>query len=238
MDRRQLLIAGATSGIVGATTLAAGEASAAAAGFNSTFTSNKLGWSNVYGNWMLRNGNLHCDGIPGYSTSVKHSNNYSDYTFEARMKRSGNYGGYAANRLILRGNPTRLTTDRHWRPSYLFQYANIGYFSIFRISSTGSATAILDWSYIGHTLNSFNTIKAYVSGDYLALGLNGSWVWSGYDSALSFGQVGMGFWTASGYWGKLDVDYSRLTPGARMERPTVTFAGKPTPGGSVHAAPH
>ncbi|GAA1752700.1 hypothetical protein [Nostocoides vanveenii] len=238
MDRRQLLIAGATTGLAGATTLAAGEASAAPFGFNSTFTSNKLGWSNVYGNWMLRNGNLHCDGIPGYSTSVKHSNNYSDYMFQARMKRSGNYGGNAANRLIVRGNPSRLNSAMNWRPSYLFQYANAGWFSVWLITATGAETPVVGWTNLGYTLNNYVTISAYVAGDYLALGLNGIWVWSGYNSALSFGQVGMGFWTAPGYWGKLDVDYSRLGYATRTERPTVTFAGKPTPGGSVHEAPH
>ena len=126
----------------------------------------------------------------------------------------------------------------NWRPSYLSQSANAGWFSVWLITATGAETPVVGWTNLGYTLNNYVTISAYVAGDYLALGLNGIWVWSGYNSALSFGQVGMGFWTAPGYWGKLDVDYSRLGYATRTERPTVTFAGKPTPGGSVHEAPH
>ena len=127
MERRQFIIgAGATA--LGATAVGPTAAEAAetgrAAGWNSNFSTNNLGWSRVSGAWYRSGGMWRADGLPGYWTSTKHTNVYENFVYQAKVKRDGNGGGYYNNSLVIRGNPASLNSAYEWSPSYIFGFTN------------------------------------------------------------------------------------------------------------------
>ncbi|MGB4836982.1 MAG: hypothetical protein WBP28_13020 [Nostocoides sp.] len=210
------------------------------AGWTSQFNGSKAGWQNVVGNWTLRPGNLYSTGIPGKRTSVKHINNYTNFYYTVRMKRRGNSTGLAANAVVLRGNPSSRTVEGYWRPSYLFQYANQGYFSVFRFNPDGSFVAVKSWTTTGVVNRTgYNTVEVWVDGNFLDFHINGVHLWSGFDAGgPTFGNVGVSIFTEPGKFSETFLDSATLViDSSRRHEHASESPGKAVAGGSVDMAP-
>lgn len=239
MDRRSLLTAAA---VVPAAGLILPEAAQAAvpAGFNSTFNGSKAGWSNVRGNWTLKPGNLYARGVPNARASVKRTGNYSTAYYKVVMKRRGNSTGVAANALVMRGNPGSLTSDGNWRPSYLFQYANSGWYSVWRFNADGSAYPVAGWSTTTFVFRTgYNTVEVWFDGSVYDFHINGYHLWSGSDSAGSFGQVGVSIYTEPGKTSETFIDSAYLSTFVNRRQPCLApNTGRAVAGGTMDMAPH
>lgn len=213
-----------------------------AGGFNSQFNGSKAGWSQVKGSWGLSDSKYYrSSGLARTSASAKHSDIYGDFVYEVRMKRTG-IGTGNANRVIIRGTPSSLSSSYHWRPAYEFQYTNTGYFSIWRTSYTGESVQIKGWTKSASIVkNGWNTLKVSANGASLRYFINGHAVWSGSNSSITKGQVGVGFYRDASA-GALYVDWAKLTTttasaGESDTAPERMSAGAETPGGDVNQAP-
>lgn len=236
MDRRSILTAAAVVPVAGLILPEA--AQAAPAGFTSSFNGSKAGWSNVRGNWTLKPGNLYSQGIPGQRVSTKRTGNFSDFYYRVDMRRRGNSTGIAANALVVRGNPTRVDALGNWKPSYLFQYTNSRYYSVWRINADGSSAPVVSWTSTTSVYGTgYNRVEVWVEGDYLDFHINGVHQWSGYDSALSFGQVGISYYTEPGKVAECFIDSAYLTTAIARRPCPVGAIGRAVPGGSIDLAP-
>jgi C1A family cysteine protease len=179
-------------------------------GFNSQFNGSTSDWSSVKGAWTNYSSMYYrSTGLSNTGASAKHTGAYGNFTYEVRMKRTGETN--LANRIIIRGNPASLGSTNLWKPSYAFQYVNMGLFSVFEMTSTGGTIALKNWtSSEAIVKNGWNTLKVVANGSSLKYYINDKLVWTGADSTLATGQVGFGFYRKTSS-GTLDVDWAKLT---------------------------
>jgi len=208
--------------------------------FNSTFNRNSRGWKPIAGNWGLNTntGAFWSAGIENGNASAAHAGKYGDLTYEVEMKRQG--CADCANRVIIRGNYKKLTAEDMWRPQYLFQYSNDGFFSVWRIKPNGNDVMLHGWEEHAAIKNGkWNTIKIVAVGSSLEFYINDQLVWSGTDSQLMVGQVGVGFYRDDSNGNKLFVDsasvFTTATAGAAPDARLVP--GVPVGGGDIDQSP-
>jgi hypothetical protein len=210
--------------------------------FNSSFNGFSAGWTRVSGTWVLASSAFYVTaGAPNYWSSIKHTGKYGDLTFTARIKRSGTCTG-CANNLIVRGNPATLRADKMWKSTYIFEYDNDGYFSVWNESATGIAVALKQWTFSPAVIQgNWNTLKVVAVGSLLRFFINGTLVWAGNNSSFTTGQVGIGMYRAPGTTGdKLYVDSASLwtTPTTADISPFADVAaGVTVPGGDITHGP-
>lgn len=207
--------------------------------FTNDFGASVGSWSAVNGAWALNGlGQYVSAGLASTSVSAKNSGKFGDVTFQATMTRTGGPAGLA-NRLIIRGNPASLSAG-WWNPSYVFQYANDGTYSVYKMSG-GVSTALAPWASSGAVLTGgvANTLKVVAVGSSLKFYINGTLVWSGTDSTLQVGQVGVGFYRdATAATLKVDAASASNTPTAdRMATADVLVTGTPLSGGTMDRSP-
>jgi hypothetical protein len=210
----------------------------AATDFISSFNGSSAGWWKVRGDWSLYQEIYYrSTGLAYNFASAKHSGNYSDMTYQVRMKRTGTCVDRSA-RIIIRGNPTSLTDSNSWKPSYSFQYTNSGYFSVFEIKSDGLSEPLKDWTTTSAIVNNgWNTLKVVASGSSLKFYINNILVWNGSDPTLTTGQVGFGFYRDNAT-GILYVDWAKLTTATSSNDDLeVVEAGVEVPGGTLERSP-
>jgi C1A family cysteine protease len=211
------------------------------AGFDSQFNGTSTGWSAVKGAWSIYSSMYYrSTGLANLGASAKHTGSYGNFTYQVRMKRTGTCTG-CANRVIIRGNPASLSSTFWWQPSYVFQYSNDGMFSVYEMSSTGTSVALKSWTTSSAIVkNGWNTLKVVASGTSLKFYINGTLVWSGTDSTLTTGTVGLGFYRDS-YTGTLDVDWAKLTVPVTatldFDPSEMVITGEEMPGGSIDMSP-
>ena len=159
------------------------------------------------------------------------------------MKRFGTATTWA-NYLSIRGNPYSLDTSGRWKPVYNFQYTNSGLFSVWEVTSAGGVVTLKGWTTSAAIVkNGWNTLKVVAVGTSLKYYINNVLVWTGADSTLRTGQVGLGLYrdaTAA----SLYVNYAVLqtTPTADMKMVDLKAVekvegGVEIPGGSMDSAP-
>ena len=182
-----------------------------AAGFNSSFNGSSAGWSAVTGPWNIYNAMYYrSTGAPDYFASAKHTGAYGDFAYEVKMKRDGSCTG-CANRVIIRGNPNGFTSSGSWKPSYSFQYCNAGTFSVWEAKNDGTSAALKGWTAsTAIAKGDWNTLKVIADGASLKFYINDSLVWSGSDSTLKTGAVGIEVYRDPDE-GTLLVDWAKLT---------------------------
>lgn len=207
--------------------------------FTDDFGASVGSWSAVNGAWALNGlGQYVSAGLASSSVSAKNSGKFGDVTFQATMTRTGGAASLA-NRLIIRGNPASLSAG-WWNPSYVFQYANDGTYSVYKMSG-GVSTALAPWASSGAVLTGgvANTLKVVAVGSSLKFYINGTLVWSGTDSTLQVGQVGVGFYRdATAATLKVDAASASNTPTAdRMATADVLVTGTPLSGGTMDRSP-
>jgi hypothetical protein len=208
------------------------------ANFSSTFNTSASGWYSVKGAWALYGSAYYrSQGLENTGASARRTGTYGDLTYTVRMKRSGGPLDLA-NRVIIRGNPGTLTSTNWWTPSYVFQYTNSGYFSVYEVASAGNV-ALKGWTTSTAIVqNGWNTLKVVAVGSSLKFYINNVLVWSGSDSTLLTGTVGFGFFrdtTAS----TLYIDSASLstTPTADVNPNADVAPGVELKGGTIDASP-
>lgn len=177
------------------------------------FNGEAPGWYSHSGSWYIGADTLYTYGLSGSSSSASHEETFGNFDYEARMIRYG--CDTCANRLIFRGTPDPLTSDNHWYHEYKLQYSRDGEFSIFKRTYGGDAIALVGWTYSSaiNTGSAWNNLRVVANGSSLTFYINGTQVWSGYDTALSSGRVGVGMYRSTTSTGdQFDVDWAHLYP--------------------------
>ena len=212
--------------------------------FSSSFNGSAPGWLPVRGAWSsVSSAYYYSQGVASNSASARYNGIYGDLTYTAKMYRSGTVKTLS-NRIIIRGNPYSLNATGYWLPAYYFQYSNDGQFSVWEYTGTGTNAPLKGWTTSAAIVkNGWNVLKVVSVGTSLKYYINNVLVWSGSDTSLRTGQVGLGFYrdaTAA----SLSVDYAFLqtTPTADMKMVDMKAAekvegGTEMPGGSVDYAP-
>lgn len=209
--------------------------------FVSSFNGSSAGWTAVKGGWGVNTAYYYTSGIAGYSSSAVHSDKYGDITYQAVMKRAGSDASFS-NRLIIRGNPFSLDAGYWWKPSYVFQYTNSGYFSVYKLSAAGTATALKAWTASATIVKGgWNALKVVAVGPTLKFYINNILVWSGSDGSYLTGWVGVGLYrdtTSTGNWFYVDSASLSTTPTAADLRSNQPVApGIEVPGGDADHSP-
>lgn len=121
----------------------------------------------------------------------------------------------------------------------MFQYTNNGYFSVWYVNSSGTATALKDWTTSSAIkMGDWNTLKVVAVGSSLKYYINGTLVWTGTHSSLRTGYVGFGFYRDTNS-GTLYADSAVLSTTATADvNPYADVEeGITLKGGTVNKAP-
>jgi hypothetical protein len=185
-------------------------AASATCGFDEQFNSgNAASWRRDYGSWsVVSSAWYHTAGVIGKSATSTYNATYSNVDYRARLWRSAT--NTFSNRLLVRASGA-IGSDGNYANCYMFQYSSDGTYSVWKRVG-GVSTAIKYWtasSYINKGA-AWNELRAYVSGSALYFAINGYTVWSGTDSSLSSGRVGLGMYKSDSTDGELWVDYATL----------------------------
>lgn len=207
--------------------------------FSSQFSGSSTGWTPVKGIWATNTSQYYTTGLAGYFSSSKHANIYGDITFQASMKRTG--CTTCANNLTIRGNAASLSAIYNWIPSYIFQYSNTGYFSVWKETAAGE-TALKAWTTSTAIIQGgWNTLKVVAVGPTLKFYINGVLVWTGSDAAYKTGTVGVGMYrdtTSTGNAFYVDWATLQTTPtAADTKNDEVVATGVTVSGGNMSQAP-
>ena len=163
-------------------------------GFNSQFNGSFTGWSQIGGVWSIdgsawtttaRNS---YDGP--YSYSIRYDPaTYTNLDFSARFYRAGCV--WCDNFLYVRGTSTPVN-EGYWNSGYQFTYANDGTFSVWKVVG-GTWTLVQDYAYTpAITIGGWNTLRVVAAGSNLHFLINNTLVWTGTDTSLASGHVGLG----------------------------------------------
>jgi hypothetical protein len=165
-------------------------------------------WNIAYGPWNLNNGWYRSAGLSPAFNSVFHNGLYPTFSYIVRMRRINSPGN--ANSLFLRGTVYPLDAEKIWASGYLFEFANDGYFSVWKIIG-GTYTALKGWTATSAIKPyDWNKLKVMGKGHLLKFYINEQLVWAGLDSDIATGKVGAGFYKYDSSWQPLLIDYAHL----------------------------
>ena len=140
---------------------------------------------------------------------------FSDFVYEAKIKRDAGSDDGNANAIIVRGKTGVLcpTETNKWDTAYYFQYNRQGSFSIFKMQGC-TFESIQPWTTTSaiNQGDAWNILKVNLAGNQMSYYINGQLVWSGTDSSISAGMVGVDYYAEAG--AQFSVDYATLTTGA------------------------
>ncbi|MBN1149552.1 MAG: DUF333 domain-containing protein [Anaerolineales bacterium] len=214
-------------------------------GFNSSFNVNHNKWAVISGKWKHELVSYYTTiGLANKWSTIAFNAPYSPLTFEARLRRKGSDDSWA-NHLAIRGSPTTLRADKLWKNEYLFQYSNDGYFSVW-VEKNGVGTALKSWTAsTAIKKRGWNNLKVVANGATLQFYINGTLVWTGYDSTFQSGKVGIGMYrdsTSTGNkllvdWAKLSIPPATLAPDSAEDAGLAPDVGEEVPGGDITHSP-
>ncbi|MEI6289452.1 MAG: C1 family peptidase [Chloroflexota bacterium] len=158
-------------------------------GFNSQFNGSAQGWAAGPGaEWILSKKDISTFGYSYSVSSESYAQNFENFTFQARLKRISTTG--FSTGLIIRGEPS-FDSQNDWLTSYQFLYRQDGTFSVWR-GINGDWVAIQPWTYsTSIKSNNWNILKVVADADQFQFFINNILVWTGQDSSLASGQVGV-----------------------------------------------
>ena len=224
--------------------------SAAGTGFDSQFNGSTDGWESHSGTWVVIVITISTTGQEGTSSSVSYAAEFSSFDYQVRLGRSGTDSD--ANRIMIRGTPYPLDEYNHWYSDYTFQYTTNGWYSVWKQVAGSDAIALQTWTPSPAINQGFywNTLRVVANGSSLYFYINETLVWSGVDTDLEVGRVGIGMYRTTGNPDdRLWVDWATLTPLGAMssaipisdtvslEQQTLNDASNKSPIGSVDSAP-
>jgi hypothetical protein len=179
--------------------------------FNSTFTYLAPNWTAVQGDWEVNNSYLLSGGEASKYSSVSYLGDFSNFDYQVRMRRNGLQG--SANRILIRGIPNPTDSTGRWYSFIAFSYSADGYYSIWKRVSGSLTSALVGWT-VSSAINTgynWNTLRVVANGSNYNFYINGTLLWSGSDTSLSWGQVGIEFYRDEGSTGNLlEVDWATL----------------------------
>jgi M6 family metalloprotease-like protein len=190
-----------------------------ACNINATFASNSLGWAQNSDTWTVGTGYYYTPGTASsaYATSTyTPSASCSNLDVTAKQWRNtANAGNMAnANALLIRASGS-VSADGLNANYYAFQWTRDGRYSVWK-RVAGVSAAVKGWTATtAVNASGWNTIRAVAVGSSLKYYLNGTLVWSGSDTSLSTGSVGVREYKADtttplGFW----VDFVTSAPAA------------------------
>jgi hypothetical protein len=207
---------------------------ASTGGFTSDFTWESTGWTQQNGTWGIYNtsgtgipSNFYTWGAYQTSKSASYATTYANFDYSARFRREGCV--WCDNLLYVRGTPSPLQSYGYWSSGYLFVYANDGYFAV--VKTVGGTWSVLqDYTYTSAIAqNGWNTLRVVASDSNLYFYINGTLVWTGTDSSLTSGLVGVGmenFEDSVTFGDTVRVDWATLSSYAE-ELPVITDTVSP-----------
>ena len=181
-----------------------------ASSFDIQFVNSMEGWKSVSGNWSVQSGYLTTPGMDNYFVSVSYPQSYSDFDYQVKLKRTG--CDLCASTILVRGKPKTLVEKNKWYSYYAFQYTRSGSFSVFK-RVDGDLYVIKDWTTESaiNTGDAWNILRVWAKGSDLRYYINGNLVWSGQDSSLKYGNVGVSMYQEPDDDNQLFVDWATLT---------------------------
>jgi hypothetical protein len=181
-------------------------------GIDSSFNNTMTGWTAQPGSsWTdFYNSFVQTDGAANAYSSINNDGSFSSFTYEVRMKRVDFSGTGAPSGLIVRGTPT-FDSLNEWDSGYKFLYSQDGTFSVWKRIS-GVASILQAWTPSPAIIsNGWNTLKVTMDTDKMRFYINSTLVWSGTDSSLDTGMVGVQMYqTGTGMGNTLKVDWAKL----------------------------
>jgi hypothetical protein len=159
-------------------------------GINSTFTSGANGWQPLFGTWTVRSDGTYRDvGVGGQYSSVRYDEVFSNFTYEAKVRRNGISGsGFG---MIFRGDTSSFTAENLWKSGYVFLISGDNDFIVYRVNPAGTTTTLLPWTrFDGVIYSDWNTLKISANGGRLKFYINGEPVSQLYDETYDSGEVG------------------------------------------------
>ncbi len=181
-------------------------------GFDSQFNGDSEGWVVHSGKWInYENKHIYTDGVPGSISSISYDADFTNLDYRVQLYRYG--ANTNANRIIIRGTPSPLSGIKDWYNQYLFQYTRNGYYSVFKFVE-GEIFTLKDWTFSDavNQANSWNMLRVVGEGGKFTFYINGKQVWSGTDSSLTSGRVGIGMYRDyESTDNRLYVDWAKVT---------------------------
>jgi hypothetical protein len=181
-------------------------------GFNSQFSGSATGWQSHSGIWTVDSNYYSTTGLANAVSSASYTADFTNFDYQARLWRNG--CDTCANHIVIRGTPTPLDGINWWNRSYVFQYTRNGSYSVWK-TVAGSYTPLQGWTSISaiNQGSAWNTLRVVANGSNFYFYINGTLVWSGTDSSLTSGRVGIGMYRSSTSSGdQLWVDWATLSP--------------------------
>ena len=180
-------------------------------GFNEQFKSSASNWLQDSGSWNIAYSEYYYTaGTAGFSASSTYNQTYTNLDYSAKLWRYGN--DTSANRLIVRASGS-VGSDGHFSNEYTFQCTRDGSYSVYKRVG-GVSTALQDWTSSSaiNQGNAWNTLRVVAAGSSFYFYINGTLAWSGADTGLTSGRVGVGMYlgaasSADGFY----VDWATLT---------------------------
>jgi hypothetical protein len=180
--------------------------------FSSNFNGSSDGWARkAGGTWQVTDSVYYTDGIPYTWTSAQRTTGtYTNFDYTAVLKRSGaeNASNYLAVRM---GSDVDWSTEKLWYPGYIFGYANVGLYAIYRIDSDGRRIAMQPWTETS-AIQPFdwNTLRVVANEGRFKFYINGVLLRTFTDNTFSSGAVGFQMYKNMPDDGQLQVNRARL----------------------------
>ena len=142
------------------------------------------------------------------------------------MERVDTSGDGWSSGLIVRG-VAKFDSTNEWKTGYEFLHSSeYQDFSVWKTVG-GAWTNLQPWSYTGTIVpNDWNRLKVTADGNQLLFFINDTLVWSGSDSSLVNGVVGIVMYQGSG-GGNLNVDWATLGMSDLFNGATLTGVVQP-----------
>jgi hypothetical protein len=220
---------------------------ASSAGFDSQFNGSAAAWQSHSGTWSVDANYYSTPGLPNAWSSVSHDGAFTNFDYQAQLWRMG--CDTCSTGLAIRGIPEPLSNPYYnWYGYYFLQYTRGGWYSIFKRIDGGNLIEVQAWTF-SSAINqggAWNTLRVVADDAGLSFYINGTLVWSGADTSLSIGQVGIGMFTLGADPDYLYVNWATLsTSGFPLAADTVSpeqqalnEAANKNGGGDPRMAPH
>lgn len=186
-------------------------------GFNSQFNGEANNWYATSGTWNVGGSYMYTNGLADYRATVARADKFGDIDYSVRMQRLG--CDHCANGIIIRGTPFPLGDYQGWHSQYFFQFTREGNYSVWKHVEGGESTMLQGWATTPaiNTGNAWNTLRVVAEGSNLFFYINADLVWTGSDSSLKAGQVGITMYRDPSTTGnELQVDWATLSGGTPM----------------------
>jgi hypothetical protein len=177
------------------------------------FNSDLEGWNIISGSWTNESSKYMTTlGIPGKIASVNFPTSYTAVAYEVDMTRN-TACEMCWSFISIRGQPAPLASNNDWNSSYDFGITADGYYSVWKtvngVTEALQSEAQSPYLFKG---NATNILKVVASSSNLSFYINDNLVWSGTDTDLSSGVLGIKTYQngSDGYqmwidWATLDI---------------------------------